>query len=132
MANQGLVTLYYENTKELLLRLGSNHKVGIVTALKGQIARLLLRKFQLDDALDIVITPSETSARKPSPLPLILAMRKVGARPKETIYVGDQDTDILSARRAACVSGLAQWGQARIINEKPDFVFSSLEEVCLV
>ena len=127
-----MVSLYFEDTREILLRLRLTHKVGIVTALKGQIAHLLLRKFGLHEMLDVVITPSETTARKPSPIPLILAMSRLATRPSDTIYVGDQNTDIVSAKRAGCIAGWARWGQTKSISEKPDLVFSRLEEVCSI
>lgn len=53
---------------------------------------------------------SEGIRKKPAPDTLLMAMTVSGVSPAETLYVGDSDTDILTARAAdvACVS--VTWG----------------------
>jgi D-glycero-D-manno-heptose 1,7-bisphosphate phosphatase len=46
--------------------------------------------------------------RKPSPVLLVEAMRKLGRRASETIYVGDQESDREAAARAGCAFAWAK------------------------
>jgi len=53
---------------------------------------------------------SEGIRKKPAPDTLLMAMRALSVTPDETLYVGDSDTDILTAQAAgtSCVS--VTWG----------------------
>lgn len=57
-----------------------------------------------------VVTASDTALHKPCPEPLLNFMERAGARPEETLYVGDSPYDGECARRAGVDFALAVWG----------------------
>ena len=123
-------TLFYDNTHKIfesLLEL--NKLIGYITSLKKDFSIKLIKKFKLDQFPSVIITPSECRATKPNPKPIILALKKLNVNPEEAIYIGDQDIDIIAAKRANCISGLALWGSHGRLRMDPDFEFKSLEDV---
>ena len=60
--------------------------------------------------IDVAIGESERIRRKPAPDTVIEAMRLLGAKKEQSIYIGDSDVDIATAKACAipCVSVL--WG----------------------
>lgn len=53
---------------------------------------------------------SEGIRKKPAPDTLLMAMKALGVRPDETLYVGDSDTDILTALAADVACASVTWG----------------------
>jgi phosphoglycolate phosphatase-like HAD superfamily hydrolase len=63
---------------------------------------------------------------------LINCIKKLGIEPKNCIYVGDMDGDIIAAKKAGMVSVAVSWGclngsELKKIN--PDCVVKSLDEL---
>lgn len=128
--NFGLVRLFFDNTEIVFNRLlKKGVKLGVVTSLKKSISVGLLRRFDLFELMSVIITPSDTSARKPSPKPLLKALGFLRLTGDKAIYIGNSDIDIIAARRAGCSSGLATWGVKNPTIEKPDFVFARMEDL---
>ena len=48
--------------------------------------------------------------RKPAPDSVLEAMRQMGVHREETVYVGDSDVDVLTARNAGVVCCAVSWG----------------------
>ncbi|MBI2542324.1 HAD-IA family hydrolase [Candidatus Woesearchaeota archaeon] len=129
-SNLDKIRLFFENTQETMKVLKSNDKkIGFVTSLKKEFAFKLLNQFNLLRYGDVIVTPSETRARKPSPKPLLIAINYLKGDVENTIYIGDQDVDILAAKNAGCLSGLVLWHNNNKIKEKPDFSFNKLSDI---
>ena len=127
------INLYDDNAYKILKKLKNNNiKLGIVTHCKKSIAIKIMQKFKLNDFFPVLISPSETRARKPSAKPIFLALKKLSSLPQNTIYIGNEDNDLLSARNANCLSGHAAWNRHSEILVKPDFVFTRLQELLLI
>ncbi len=59
-------------------------------------------------------------------------MRELGAAPERTLYVGDQITDLQSARRAGVAFGAVGWGYAPLsafATHGPDHVFTDMPDL---
>lgn len=69
-----------------------------------------LAKQYFDGALDAACGERAGIAKKPAPDMLLAIMRQLKAEPASTIYIGDSDTDLDTARNAgvACIG--ACWG----------------------
>ena len=70
--------------------------------------------------------------RKPDPEALLLAMRKAGADPDETLHIGDQPEDTEASRGAGVTAIGAGWGLRDIgllEASKPDRLFLSVQEL---
>ncbi len=60
--------------------------------------------------MDIAIGEREGVARKPAPDSVFLAMNELSAEPSRTVYIGDSDVDLKTAKNSGlpCISAL--WG----------------------
>lgn len=100
----------YPGIPELLTRL---REAGIATAVVSNkpdaATRLLAEKF-FPGLFDIAIGEREGLTRKPAPDMLEYVMRKIGVTAAETLYVGDSDVDIETARAAGVSCRSVTWG----------------------
>lgn len=83
---------------------------GIVTNKPEYLARQLMPVLGWEQRCAVLIGGDTLSARKPDPLPLLVAAERAGVEPRECIYVGDDERDILAARAAGMPSVVALWG----------------------
>lgn len=60
----------------------------------------LLKRLDLLKYFEIVIGSDTTPERKPSPLPILYAMKTIGVKPQETLIVGDSNYDIEAGKKA--------------------------------
>lgn len=77
---------------------------------------------------DIAVYSSDTEHIKPSPEPLLLAVKKAGIKPNFCVYVGDSRCDAESASAAGVDFILATWG-ARDKNIPSDYCITSPEDL---
>ena len=71
-----------------------------------------MKDLGIEDYFDLVITCDDVKAHKPDPLPLIIALEKLGAEREEAIMIGDTRFDIGCANNAGVDSALAGWSKA--------------------
>ena len=64
-----------------------------------------------------VVAGDSLTRRKPDPAPLLHALREAGARPTQSLYVGDAVADMTAARGAHLRAYVALWGY---LGEDPD------------
>lgn len=121
----GIVDLL-EQLREAGFRLGivsSKHRRFIVPELES---KSLLQFFEC------IVGQKDTVKHKPDPEPLLLASSLMGVSPEECVYIGDQPTDVLAARRAGMVSAGALWGEGKLeklVPADPDLMFKEPVEV---
>ncbi|MHA1971955.1 MAG: HAD family hydrolase [Candidatus Hodarchaeales archaeon] len=73
-------------------------KLGVVS--NGSSKQLKKRFEPLLDRFDVLIDSKSIGYKKPSPYPLLLALKRLNLSRKEVIFVGDTLVDILAARNA--------------------------------
>ena len=83
---------------------------GIVTNKPEYLARQLMPVLGWEQRCAVLIGGDTLSARKPDPLPLIVAAERIGVAPEQCVYVGDDERDIIAARAAGMPSVVALWG----------------------
>lgn len=66
--------------------------------------------FGLTEFLPIVICADDTEHHKPHPEPLLRFLSLAGAKPEETLYIGDTEYDAACALAAGVDFALALWG----------------------
>ena len=103
-------TRLYDGIMETLLSL---RRMGIrmaVVSNKLQAGVTELNAAWLDGMMDVAVGEREGTRRKPAPDMVEIAMREMGAKRETTVYIGDSDVDIETARNARldCISVL--WG----------------------
>ena len=129
----------YPGILELLKVLnGNTYQLAIVSnKLQPAVEELNERFFR--DYVSVAIGESKDVRRKPAPDTVLMALKRLNAKPEEAVYVGDSEVDIETAHNAGlpCISVL--WGfrdkdfllghQAETLVEKPMDVFDCLENI---
>lgn len=100
----------YDGIMELLAELKRNGKQMAIVSNKYCTATEALCYHFFYDYISVAIGESETIRKKPSPDSVFEAMRRLGADPATTVYVGDSDVDVATAHNSnlPCISVL--WG----------------------
>ena len=88
----------------------SGQRWGVVTNKPEWLARGVLEGLQLDRRCAVLIGGDTLAAKKPDPLPLREACRRLGIAVGEAIYIGDDARDIAAARAAPMAAIAAGWG----------------------
>jgi len=119
---------------DLLVRLkDEGRRLGIVTAKRRKTVDLAFAQIPLEHLFETVVGGDETARHKPDPEPLLLALRRLGADPGDTAYVGDAPFDIKAAKAAGVFSIAVTWGgihsRERLEAESPDAIVDSAEEL---
>jgi phosphoglycolate phosphatase len=73
---------------------------AVVTNKQQALSEGLLRHFELDALIDVVVGGDRCARRKPHPEPLLFACRALQATPKHAVMVGDSINDVEAARGA--------------------------------
>lgn len=84
-------------------------RVGVLSNKDEQLAKNLCTRFFVNQ-MDLVCGLREGAEPKPDPRQLLDMIARLGSVPQHTIYVGDSDVDVMTAKRAGvrCVGVL--WG----------------------
>jgi pyrophosphatase PpaX len=86
-------------------------RLGLVSSRRGQTLPRYLRRLRLG-AFDVVVALEDVRQPKPSPEPVLLALKRLGADPGEAVYVGDTPIDAAAARGAGVAWIGALWGRS--------------------
>jgi pyrophosphatase PpaX len=108
--------------------------LGIVTAKRHRTVDLALDRFPaLASAFDVVVGFEDTTAHKPDPEPVLLALEKLDGTSDEAVYVGDSPFDIGAAKAAGVFAVAVGWGgihpDERLLDEEPDAFVRTPEEL---
>jgi len=119
--------------RRVLSLLARRHALGLVTSGDRDRVHRQLREFRLWDHFAARICSDDTRLRKPHPAPLRLALRYMGLRPAETVYVGDSPEDLQMAHSAGVRAAIAIPGpfptEQRLRAAKPDLLLESIAEL---
>jgi len=85
-------------------------KLGVCSNKPDDLCRLIVNNFDLGDKLDAIIGSGAGLPKKPDPAPLLHVIEKLGATPANTLYVGDSETDVRTARAAGVPVALVTYG----------------------
>ena len=132
-ANHDKLARPFEGTGEVLQELRRRgYLIGIVTSKGRDLALRGIRLCSLEGLIDSAIFLEDTDVHKPSPEPILAALKNL-RRPCETAaYVGDSPHDIAAARAAGVLAVAALWGPASRIElerENPDLIAESIGDL---
>lgn len=102
----------YTGTVKTLVKLKEKGiKLGIVSDAPSVNAWIRLVEMNIGDFFDVVITLQETGKRKPSKTPFLRAIREIGAKPANVLFVGDwPERDIQGAKALGMKTAFARYG----------------------
>lgn len=106
--------------------------MGVVSNKPQEFTTSVLEKLNLASYFGVAFGPEATANRKPHPEPLLVACQKLGAKPEETIMIGDSIVDIQAAQAAKIrVAVLTHgYGTREVLNAaNPDWMVDSLQEL---
>jgi len=132
-ANHDKLARPFEGISDVLKELRRRgYLIGVVTSKGRDLALRGLRLCALEGLIDSAIFLEDTEVHKPSPEPILAALKNL-SRPCETAaYVGDSPHDIAAARAAGVLSVAALWGPASRIElerENPDLIAESIGDL---
>lgn len=79
---------------------GVGFRLGIATNGEGSSVEAMARVLGVDRLFEIVVGAGDVADAKPAPDMILLACRRVGVDPGETVFVGDSPEDMLAGKRA--------------------------------
>lgn len=104
-------TYAFDGVPELLAQLqGRGLAWGVVTNKMERFTLPLTRQMPLFADAGTVVCGDTTPHPKPHPAPLLEAARRMGLEPRECIYVGDDERDIIAGRAAGMPTVAACYG----------------------
>ena len=103
-------TAPYEGVLPLLRTLKSMSIKTAIVSNKLQFAVTDLNATMFENLIDVAIGERDGVQRKPSPDMVFLALNSLKSTPSETLYVGDSDTDLLTAANAGLDAVAVTWG----------------------
>jgi HAD superfamily hydrolase (TIGR01509 family) len=91
----------YPDTKRTLKQLAS-YKKAIITNTPTDCARQILKKFDIVQYFEAIITSDDVRKAKPDPEIVFTACKRLGVTPKTALLVGDTESDVKAGRAAGC------------------------------
>ncbi len=90
--------------KEMLVALGKDYPMAVVSARGGKSTGRFLDQFQLSELFQCVATAQTCEHTKPYPDPILWAAEQMGVAPEDCLMIGDTTVDIKAARSAGAQS----------------------------
>ena len=113
---------------------GKGLKLAIVSDAPKLKLWLRLSEMGLSDFFDAVFALEDTRREKPHPRPFKKALRTLGIKPKEALFVGDwPERDILGAKKVGMKTCLAKYGLTNPVKGiKADYEIDSFKELLYI
>ena len=95
------VVKIYPDVRDTLQKL-SSYKKGIITNTPGDCAFQILKKFDIEQYFETVITSDEVVKAKPNPEIVLKACKVLCVEPENVVLIGDTDSDVKAGKDAGC------------------------------
>jgi len=122
----------YPGTVRTLIKLKERGlKLGIVSDAPSVNAWIRLVEMKLEDFFDVVVTFQDTGEKKPSKTPFMRAIKEIGVKPSNVLFVGDwPERDIRGAKALGMKTAFAKYGSTKPV-KKPgaDFELERIEDL---
>lgn len=123
----------YPGIKELLKYIKEKNVLLSIYTGKGREASLItLKKLEILDYFDLVITGSDVKEHKPSPEGIEIFVDKYSLEKERVLMVGDAPADIKAARAAGVHVASVVWdsyAHDKVLKMKSDYLFHTVEEL---
>ncbi len=109
----------------------AGHRIGVATSKSRARLDLEAERTGIGELLDVSISGDEVKLAKPDPESVAEAIRRLGADPAASLYVGDGPNDVRAARGAGAIAVAVSFGfhpeEARA--EGPDHVIDEFPQL---
>jgi phosphoglycolate phosphatase len=113
-------TVVYPGIRDFLERL-EGQRLAVVTNKPLDLSLRLLDGLGLRRHFPVVLGGESCAAKKPDPLPVLEALRRLGATPQGAVMIGDHHTDLRAGRAAGVATCFCAWGIGEDGGEPCDF-----------
>jgi phosphoglycolate phosphatase len=131
--NLAVKTKLYPHVKDTLEKLhSSGFLLVVVTNKPYAFIEPIMKKLEIENFFEFYLGADSLKEKKPHPMPLLHACKKLSIEPSECVMVGDSKNDILAAKEANMQSiGLSYgYNYAEDISiYEPDFVFDDFASI---
>ena len=100
----------YPTVVDTLGVLGARGPLAVVTNKPTELSVRLLAALDIGRFFTVVLGRGSTTKPKPDAAPALAACERMGVAPKDALFVGDSETDVLCARAAGCDVALYRYG----------------------
>jgi HAD superfamily hydrolase (TIGR01509 family) len=127
VSTRGLV---FPGITELLRKIkGSGRRLALFTGVEKVMMEYTLNPFKLSEFFEVRITADDVQKSKPDPEGINLALSRINADAKDSMYIGDSPADMVAGKRAGVLTGAALWSpenRGDATTEHPDYEFRSV------
>jgi len=108
------------NNVEIILKAAKRDaiKMAVVTNKRESLAAKLLFRLNIHHYFDVLIGGDTLPERKPNPLPILEAIKRLGGTAKNAIMIGDSEADTASAMKANVSCICVSFGYRRVTLEE--------------
>ena len=123
--------LAYPHCREVLLKLKEKgFRLGVVTNKVRDLAEVTLKIVMLDDVMEYLVGIDDVKNPKPDKEGIIQATTALGGDIKHTLYVGDNNMDLMTANNAGVDCCLVTWGPRELPKDiNPKYKIASYLEL---
>lgn len=110
---QNYVTVL-DQIPEALAKLAAvdGNQLGVATSKMKKEYDRFTKQYDFANYFTTAITSADTTKHKPDPEPILAAVEKMGAKPEQSVYVGDTINDLKAAKAAGVKFAGALYGSA--------------------
>ena len=87
-----------ENMLHLLKKLRPNYKLGALTTISKEWLDYKSKKYKLKDYFDVIVSSGYSGLCKPDPAIYEIIIKKLNAKPNETVFIDDAQMCLLPAK----------------------------------
>jgi phosphoglycolate phosphatase len=120
----------YPGVLETLKQL-TRFKKAVITNKREQMSKLIIKNLAIDSYFDLLLGGDSVPEKKPSPIPLQMAMKSFNVTPHETIMIGDSSNDIIAGISAGVKTVAVAYGFRPIETMKNAnfFIYKDMQEL---
>jgi HAD superfamily hydrolase (TIGR01549 family) len=130
VSTRGLV---FPGITDLLSRIkSSGRRLALFTGVERNMMEYTLNPFKLSEFFEVRITADDIVRSKPDPEGINLALSRLKAQAKDSMYVGDSPADIIAGKHAGVLTAAALWSpenRGDPTTEHPDYEFRSVQQL---
>lgn len=125
-------TVPFDGIMDMLSNLKTmGYTIGVVSN-KPDVFTKEISKNLFGDFLDFAYGQKDGFPKKPDPYLVNLVIKEQGFEKSDSVYIGDSDIDVLTAKNAEITSIAVSWGyrsRELLIENSPDYIADSVSEI---
>lgn len=129
--NSEIFTKPYDGINELLQSLKGKYKLGVVSNKHQEAVEKIINKY-FPNVFDIIMGETKEIPKKPAPDMLHIAINRLNTTHEKTLFIGDSEVDILTAKNAGVDVIAVAWGfrdKQELIDSQPNYLIDEVNDI---